>query len=281
MPIKIYKENRAARKNASIVDRSELHRGKPFKKLLRPKKRISGRGSEGKITVRHRGGGAKRHMRMVDFGQSKQDVAGRVERLEYDPNRSAFVALVLYRDGERRYMLAWEGAKVGSEFMVAAKSKEIDGSRMMLESITPGAFVFNVEVQPGRGGKLLRSAGSYGILMDVQGEYAQLKMPSGEIRLIAKSSYATIGKVSNPDWRLMRIGSAGRSRRMGRRPQVRGKAMNPVDHPHGGGEGSQPIGMTHPKTKWGKPALGVKTRRPGKYSARLIVARRQKKRKGK
>ena len=277
MAIKIYKKNRAARKNASIVDRSELHSGKPFKKLVVPKKRISGRGSEGKITVRHRGGGAKRSVRLVDFGQTKLDVPGRVERLEYDPNRSAFLALVVFRDGERRYILAWDGAEAGSQFVFSEKTKELPGARMTVENITPGAFIYNVELRPGRGGKLFRSAGSYGIMMDVQGDYAQIKMQSGEIRLIPKGCYATIGKVSNSDWRLTRIGSAGRSRRMGRRPQVRGKVMNPVDHPHGGGEGAQPIGMPHPKTKWGKPALGVKTRNKGKYSAKMIISRRPKK----
>ncbi len=174
-------------------------------------------------------------------------------------------------------MLAWDGIVVGDTFMAAEKTDEKSGNRTPLKNITPGLFVFNVEMIAGRGGKLLRSAGSYAVLMDVEGDYAQLKMPSGEIRLIPKDSYATIGKVSNPDWRLMRIGSAGRSRRLGRRPQVRGKVMNPVDHPHGGGEGAQPIGLKAPKTKWGKPALGVKTRRRGKYSNALILKRRPKK----
>lgn len=278
MAIKIYKKNRAARKNSSIVDRSDLYKGAPHKALSKGRKRGSGRGSEGKITTRHRGGGAKRLQRMIDFGQDKLGVPAKIETVEYDPNRSANIALVVYRDGERRYVLAWEGAAVGDE-MVAAETgvAERSGNRMPVEHITPGLTVFNVELMPGRGGKLFRSAGSYGTVMDVQGKYAQLKLPSGEIRLIQKESYATIGKVGNPDWRLQRIGSAGRKRRMGWRPTVRGKVMNPVDHPHGGGEGAQPIGLKHPKTKWGKPALGVKTRRPGKYSNSMILERRKPK----
>lgn len=277
MAIKIYKRNRAARKQSSIVDRRELHSGKPEKSLLLSAKHISGRGAEGKITIRHRGGGVKRLLRVVDNGQEKLNVPGRVERIEYDPNRSAYLALVVYKDGERRYILAWEEAKTGSTLLTAEKAPEKPGSRMQLQNITPGAFVYNVELQPGRGGKLFRSAGSYGVLMDVQGKFALLKMPSSEVRLIPKESYATIGKVSNPDWRLVRIGSAGRKRRMGWRPSVTGKSMNPVDHPHGGGEGHQPIGLKYPKTPWGKHALGVKTRRAVKYSNSLIVSRRQKK----
>ncbi len=277
MAIKIYKENRAARKQASIVDRSELHRGQPYRALLKARQRLSGRGSEGKITTRHRGGGVKRRQRIVEFGQPKLGIPATVERIEYDPNRSAYVALAVYQDGKRSYILAWEGAKIGDVFMVNEKASEQEGNRMQLQYITPGLAVFNVEVQPGRGGALFRSAGSCGIVMDIQGPYAQLKMPSGEVRLIPKESYATVGKVSNPDWRLQRIGSAGRNRRRGWRPEVRGKAMNPVDHPHGGGEGAQPIGLKAPKTKWGKKALGVKTRQRGKYSDHLIVKRRVKK----
>lgn len=277
MAIKNYKRNRAGRKLASIVDRSELYHGKPYKKLTVPKKATSGRGSAGKITIRHRGGGVKRAVRVIDFAQNKLGVEGRVERVEFDPNRSAFVALVVYKDGSRQYVLAWDGAKAGSQLITAEKAPEKDGNRMQLKNITPGLFVYNIELQPGRGGRLFRSAGTYGIVMDVQGDYAQIKMMSGEVRLIPKEAYATLGKVSNADWRLVHIGSAGRKRRLGWRPQVRGKVMNPVDHPHGGGEGAQPIGLKHPKTKWGKPALGVKTRRSGKYSDSLILERRSKK----
>lgn len=276
MPIIIYTPNRAARKNMSIVNRRGLHRGKPHKALTKPKTRTSGRGSEGIITIRHRGGGAKRQMRVVDFGQAKIGVTARVERVEYDPNRSALLALLLYTDGERRYVLAWEGATINDTVVADAQAPEKAGNRLQLQHITPGMHVFNVELRPGRGGKLFRSAGTTGILMDVKGRYAMVRSPSGEVRLIPKESYATLGTVSNSDWWLTRFGSAGRMRRRGRRPQVRGKAMNPVDHPHGGGEGLQPIGLTHPKTKWGRPALGVKTRRSGKYSDPLIVQRRKR-----
>lgn len=281
MPIKLYKSSRGARKKASIVDRSALHSGKSYRPLTTAKQRISGRGSEGKITTRHRGGGAKRNFRIIDFLYNKAGIPAKVERVEYDPNRSAFVALMVYADGERRYHLAWEGAKPGDVVVADVKVPEQPGNRMQLQNITPGLSVFNVELQPGRGGALIRSAGNGAILMDIKDEHAQLKMPSGEIRLIPRASYATIGVASNQDQWLERTGSAGRVRRMGRRPQVRGKSMNPVDHPHGGGEGLQPIGLPHPKTKWGKPALGVKTRQRGKYSDGLIVARRVKKKRKK
>src|SRR3989344_1414012 len=281
MAIKIYKPNRAARKNMSIVDRAGLHTGKPLKQLLIPATRTYGRGSEGKITTRHRGGGVKRRLRLVDVGQTKMNVPAKVEQVEYDPNSTAYLARIAYADGERRYVLAWEGAKIGDVVITQEKAPETPGSRMQLKNITPGTFVFNVELLSGRGGKLFRSAGSYGILMDIKDDWAQVKMPSSEIRLILKDAYATIGQVSNPDWRHQRIGSAGRRRRMGWRPSVSGKAMNPVDHPHGGGEGHQPIGLPHPKTKWGKPALGVKTRRPNKYSDRYILERRANKNKKK
>lgn len=277
MPIKVYKTTRGARKGASIVDRSQLYRGKPWRTLLQSKQRISGRGAEGTVTVRHRGGGAKKAYRVIDFRQDKLDVPARVERLEYDPNRSAFIALVVYKDGERRYHLAWEGAKPGDQFVTSTKGAENPGNRLPLKAITPGAKIFNVEIKPGHGGQMLRAAGTSAIVMDVKGEFAQLKMPSGEIRLIPKDSYATLGEASNVDLWLERGGWAGRERRRGHRPEVRGKAMNPVDHPHGGGEGLQPIGLKYPKTLWGKHALGVKTRRKGKYSDAFIVQRRAKK----
>ncbi len=279
MSIKHYKPNRAARKKMSIVDRSDLYTGEPLKSSLVSKHATSGRGSAGKITTRHRGGGVKRRIRAIAFGQEKQGVAGKVEHIEFDPNRSAYLARIVYADGDRNYVLAWQGAKDGDAMVIDEKTTEKEGNRMKLANITPGVFVFNVEIKPGRGGILFRSAGSYGVLMDVQGEYAQLRMPSSEIRLISKDSYATIGQVSNPDWRLQRIGSAGRKRRLGLRPNVRGKVMNPVDHPHGGGEGAQSIGLKYPKTPWGRHALGVKTRSTTKYSDMFIVERRKNKRK--
>jgi len=277
MAIKVYKQNRGARRKASIVDTTGIHRGKPFKKLTVGKNRISGRGSQGKITVRHRGGGAKRNYRIVDFGQDKQDIKAKVERIEYDPNRSAWLALLLYVDGERRYALAWDGIKVGAEVVTGTKAKEKIGNRMPISRITSGATVYNVELQPGRGGKLFKAAGASAIVMDVQEKHALLKLPSGELRMVPSDVWVNYGMVGNTDHRLERQGSAGRVRRRGRRPQVRGKVMNPVDHPHGGGEGAQPIGMKHPKTKWGKPAMGVKTRKRGKYSDKLIVKRRKHK----
>ena len=277
MPIKVYKPTRGARKKMSIVDRSAIHRGKPNKKLSQGAKRISGRGKQGKITIRHRGGGAKRKLRSVDFGQEKVGVTAQVERVEYDPNRTAFLALLKYHDGDRRYRLAWEGAVPGENVTCAPDAPEKPGNRLPLAKITPGTTVYNVELKPGRGGKLLRSAGCAAVVMDVKGAHGQLKLASGEIRLIPKDSYVTVGQVSNADKWLERVGSAGRQRRRGRRPQVRGKVMNPVDHPHGGGEGAQPIGMKHPKTPWGKPALGVRTRSKRKYSDHLILKRRSRK----
>lgn len=277
MPVKVYKTTRSARKNMSMVDRRSLHSGRAFKKLTSPRKRLSGRGKQGKITIRHRGGGVKRIGRIVDFGQEKAGIPAKVERLEYDPNRSAWLALLLYADGDRRYRVAWEGARAGDEVIVDSRAPEKRGNRMQLNHITPGAFVYNVELAAGRGGRLIRAAGATAVVMDVGKKYAQLKMPSGEIRLIPKEAYATIGEASNSDAWLERVGSAGRKRRLGWRPVVRGKAMNPVDHPHGGGEGKQSIGLKHPKTKWGRPALGVKTRRRGKYSDYLVVKRRTKK----
>lgn len=277
MPIKVYKPTRAARKNMSIVSRRGLHSGGSLKSLTTSKQRISGRGAAGKITIRHRGGGAKRNLRIIDFGQEKLGVAATVERVEFDPNRSAFICLLKYVDGDRRYRLAWDGAAVGDKVQAADDAPEKPGNRLPLKAVTPGSTVFNVELKPGRGGTLLRAAGSYAVVMDIKDDKAQLKLPSGEVRLIPAASFATVGAASNSDHRLQRIGSAGRQRRLGRRPQVRGKVMNPNDHPHGGGEGAQPIGLKHPKTKWGKPALGVKTRRAGKYSDSLILSRRTKK----
>ncbi|MCE9642809.1 MAG: 50S ribosomal protein L2 [Candidatus Andersenbacteria bacterium] len=279
MPIKHYKSSRGARKKASIVDRTDLYRGEPMKAKLTKKTATSGRGSAGKITTRHRGGGVKRAVRMVDFGQEKLGIPGRVEHVEFDPNRSAYLARIVYKDGERRYVLAWAGAVEGSMMIADEKTPEKDGNRMQLKNVTPGLSVHNVEIMPGRGGILFRSAGSYGMVMDVQGDHAQIKMASGEVRLISKECYATIGSVSNPDWRLQTIGSAGRNRRLGKRPNVRGKVMNPVDHPHGGGEGAQSIGLKYPKTKWGKHANGVKTRKPNRYSNQFILERRKSKKK--
>lgn len=278
MPIKIYRKNRAARKQASAVDRSGIFRGEPYLPLTRAKRRSGGRQRGGKMTVRHRGGGAHRALRVIDFGQDKIGVPARVERLEYDPNRSAFIVLLVYADGERRYRLAWQGASPGDEVVAQPQAPERAGMRLQLQHVTSGTAVHDVELKPGRGGALFRAAGSSAIVLDARGGRVLLRLPSGELRHVPPGVFGTIGAVSNPDHRLVRVGSAGRRRRRGWRPSVRGKAMNPVDHPHGGGEGNQPIGLKAPKTKWGRKALGVKTRRPGKYSKSMIVQRRLPKR---
>ncbi len=276
MPIKKYKPTTAGRRGASVIDTRMLTKERPVKRLVRHRRRIAGRNNQGKITVRHRGGGAKRLYRMVDFRQDKFDIPGRVLRLEYDPNRSAHLALVQYRDGEQRYLLAPEGLKTGDTVVSSTKPVEMKmGNRTALEHIATGLAVSNIELQPGKGGRIVRSAGSAATLMSIEGSNALLKMPSSEIRLVPKECLATIGQVSNVDWRNIRLGKAGRMRQYGFRPTVRGKVMNPVDHPHGGGEGKHPIGLKHPKTPWGKPALGVRTRKAKKFSNRHILKRRK------
>lgn len=233
----------------------------------------------GKITVRHRGGGAKRRLRLIDYRRQDFDIPAKVASIEYDPNRSAWIALLVYNNGKKAYMLAPQDMEVGA--VVVSSQERVDvkpGNRMPLEKIPIGTLVYNVELAPGHGGKIVRSAGTNAQLMAIEGRYATLKLPSKEVRKVLKQSSATVGAASNPDHRLIRWGKAGRMRHRGIKPTVRGKAMNPVDHPHGGGEGSSPIGMKHPKTPWGKPALGVKTRRTKKPSEKLIIKRRPKKR---
>lgn len=279
MPIKVYKPTTPGRRKSSVNAFAELTVSKPFKKLTSSKNRISGRNNLGRITVRHRGGGAKRRFRQIDFKRMKDNVPGKVATIEYDPNRSAWIALVQYADGDKQYMLAPQQLEVGAQIMSSDKRVEITpGNRMPLSHIPIGSFVYNVELIPGGGAKMVRSAGASAVLMATDRKYATLKLPSNEIRKVPRDSSATIGMVSNPDHRLVRWGKAGRTRHRGRRPQVRGKVMNPNDHPHGGGEGRNSIGLKHPKTPWGKPALGVKTRKPKKHSNRLIVKRRKDKR---
>ncbi|MCD6471386.1 50S ribosomal protein L2 [bacterium] len=273
--LKIYKPTTPGRRNASVVQSKELSKSKPPKNLRVYLKSRAGRNNKGSITVRHKGGGAKKLYRLIDFRRDKFDVPAKVESIEYDPYRSAWIALVCYKDGERRYILAPKGLKVGSELISSNKKIEAEvGNRMPLKYIPTGYFVYNIELSPGSGGKLVRSAGSRAVLMTCEEGYAQIKFPSGEIRKIPEDCLATVGQVSNPDWRLIRWGKAGRKRLKGIRPSVRGKAMNPVDHPHGGGEGHSPIGLVHPKTPWGKPALGVKTRKNKKMSDKFIIKRR-------
>ncbi len=274
MAIKIYRKNNAARRNMSIVKPDMLTDRKPEKSLLAPLNKKSGR-SNGKISVRHKGGGHKRMYRLVDFKMDKFDIPGKIAAIEKDPNRSALIALVHYVDGEKRYVLATEGMKVGQTILSGEKSPIEIGNRLPLKNIPVGTVISNIEIKIGKGGQMVRSAGSGATIMAAEGKYAQLKLASSEVRLVNMECYATIGQVSNFEHSAERIGKAGRARWMGRRPTVRGSAMNPVDHPHGGGEGRQPIGM-HPKTPWGKPALGKKTRRSKKQSSKYILKRRIK-----
>jgi large subunit ribosomal protein L2 len=277
MPIKMYRPTTSARRKSSVQDFSDITKTKPEKALIISKKEMAGR-SNGKIAVRHRGAGNKRHIRTVDFRRDKFDIPARVSAIEYDPNRGARIALLVYRDGEKRYMLAPQGLIVGNTVISSQEKADINpGNRLPLEKLPVGITVHSVELQPGKGGQIAHGAGAAVQLMAVEGNFATLKLPSGEIRMVPKACAATVGAVSNPDWRLVRWGKAGRMRHRGIRPTVRGKVMNPVDHPHGGGEGKHPIGMKHAKTPWGKPALGVKTRKPKKISSALIIARRPKK----
>jgi len=275
MPIRIYKPTSPGRRGSSTDVFDDITKVEPEKSLIVIKKKKSGR-SGGKITVRHRGGGARRYLRSVDFKQDKFDMPGKVLAIEYDPNRTARIALVQYVDGEKRYIIAPSELKVGGEVVSSKMKAEIKiGNRLPLGLIPVGTVVCNVELQPGAGGILVRGAGLGAQLLAVEGDRAQLKLPSKEIRMVGKDCMATIGEVGAKDRRLIRWGKAGRMRHRGIRPTVRGKAMNPVDHPHGGGEGVSPIGLKYPKTPWGKHALGVKTRKPGKWSDKFIVKRRK------
>jgi len=263
------------KKKKKISSRKILSKKKPEKQLLLTLKKRAGRARSGRITVRHKGGGAKRRYRVVDFGQERIDIPAKVVALEYDPYRTAFIVLLEYENGERRYRLAPDGIKVGTEIICSSKGEIKIGNRMKLKNIPVGVMVFNIELTPGKGGKIVRSAGTSAKVLAHEGKFTNLEMPSGEIRKVFKECYATIGIVSHPDWRYEILGKAGRARLRGRRPTVRGSAMVPADHPHGGGEGRAPIGLKHPKTPWGKPARGVKTRKK-KKSDRYIIKRRKK-----
>jgi large subunit ribosomal protein L2 len=278
--VKRYKPVTPGRRGMTSVDYSVLTEKKPAKKLTKKLVSRAGRGSSGRITVRHKGGGHKRKYRLIDFKQcDKMGIPAKVVSIEYDPNRSSFIALVNYRDGEKRYILAPDGLKVGQEIICQKKASQEIGNRMELRNIPVGSQVYNIELQPGKGGQLIRSAGSSAQVMANENGYTQLKMASGEIRMVKDTCFASLGQLSNPEHNQVVIGKAGRSRWMGRRPTVRGSAMNPVDHPHGGGENRQPIGLRKgPKTPWGKLAYGVKTRKK-KSSDKLIIKRRVKKKK--
>lgn len=276
MGIRVYKPTTPGRRRSSVQTFDDVTVKKPHKKLIKSQKQQAGR-TRGKITVRHKGGGAKRHIRLIDWKSDKFDIPATVKTIEYDPNRGARIALVAYADGEKRYILAPQGLKVGSQIINSKKKGEPNpGNRFRLMDIPVGMNVYNVELAPNKGGQLVRGAGASATLLAVEGKWATLKLPSGEVRMVLRECMASIGNVSNPDWRLIRWGKAGRMRRRSIRPTVRGKAMNPCDHPHGGGEGRNPIGLKRPKTPTGKPALGVKTRRQGP-SDKLIVRRRKQK----
>lgn len=278
MGIKVYKPTTSGRRKSSVQTFKDITKNKPEKSLVVPIKRKAGRGSNGRISVRHRGGGAKRFYRIIDFKQDKFDLPATVETIEYDPNRNARIALIKYEDGEKKYIIAPIDLKVGGTIISSQNRTEIKtGNRMPLENIPVGSMIYNIELIPGKGAQLARGAGTSVQLMGVEGKFAQLKLPSTEIRLVPKNCLASLGQVSNPDYRHIRWGKAGRTRHRGFRPSVRGKAMNPCDHPHGGGEGSNPIGLKHPKTPTGKPAIGVKTRKKEKVSNKLIIKRRKTK----
>lgn len=271
MAIRKYKPTSPARRSMSVSTFEEITKKKPEKSLIEPLKKHAGRNNRGRITTRHRGGGNKRYYRIVDFKRSKHGVPARVAAIEYDPNRSARIALLFYADGEKRYILAPVGVRVGDTVVSGEDAPIRTGNALPLRNIPTGTQVHNIELYPGKGGQLCRSAGTSAQLMAKVNNYAQLRMPSGEVRLVHLSCMATLGQVGNVDHENIQIGKAGRSRHMGKRPTVRGSAMNPNDHPHGGGEGKAPIGG-QPKTKWGKPAF--QRTRNNKRTDKMIVRRR-------
>ena len=273
MSIKVYKPTINSRRNMSVTDYSELSKVAPERSLLAPLKKNAGRNSYGRITVRHKGGGNRRKYRIIDFKRDKEGVAT-VLTIEYDPNRSSHIALVEYEDGEKRYILAPVGLKVGDKVEEGASADIKVGNALKLKDIPTGTVVHNVELYPGRGGQLARAAGNSAQLMAKENGFALLRLPSGELRNVSAECRATIGTVGNADHENVKLGKAGRTRHLGIRPTVRGSVMNPNDHPHGGGEGKAPIGRTGPCTPWGKPALGYKTRNKKKASNKMIVKRR-------
>jgi len=273
--LKLYRPTSPGRRGMSGSTFSEVTKDKPEKSLVLPLKKKAGRNSQGKLTVRHHGGGAKRRLRQIDFKRDKIDVPGRVAAIEYDPNRSANIALIYYADGEKRYILAPLGLGV-DDIIKSGDGAEIKpGNSLPLRLIPTGTLIHNIELQVGKGGQVVRSAGVAAQLMVKEGEYALVRLPSGEVRRVRVECRATIGQVGNADHQNIKLGKAGRKRHLGWRPTVRGSAMNPRDHPHGGGEGRSPIGLPGPKTPWGKPALGYRTRKP-KPSDKMIVRRRGK-----
>lgn len=276
MPIRKYKPTSPGRRNMSVSTFSEITKKEPEKRLLEPLKKHAGRNNQGRLTTRHQGGGSRRFYRRIDFKRDKFGIPGRVVGIEYDPNRSANIALIVYQDGEKRYIVAPLGLQVGNQVQSGAGSPIRVGNALPLSDIPLGTQIHNIELHPGKGAQMVRSAGASAQLMAKQDDYAQIRMPSGEVRMVRLDCLATLGQVGNVDHSNIRIGKAGRKRHMGIRPTVRGSVMNPRDHPHGGGEGRAPIGG-QPKTPWGKPALGYRTRR-NKQTDKYIVRRRGKRR---
>lgn len=274
MPLKILKPNTPGQRGAVLPTSEEITTNRPKKSLLQPVKKRAGRNSQGKITVRHRGGGHKRRYRSIDFKRDKIGIPGEVTTIEYDPNRSARIALIKYPDGDWRYILAPDGLGVGDKIEAGEGAEISPGNALPLRAMREGTQVHNIEMQVGKGGQLVRSAGGAAQLLAKEGRYALVRLPSGEMRNILAECMATVGQVSNLDHKNVKLGKAGRKRNMGWRPEVRGSVMSPRDHPHGGGEGKSPIGMPSPKTPWGKPALGLRTRRKKKPSGKFIVRRR-------
>lgn len=277
MAVKKYKPTTPGQRGMTGHTFEEITKETPERSLLAPLRKSGGRNVYGRITVRHRGGGHRRHIRIVDFKRDKRDIPARVAAIEYDPNRTARLALLYYADGEKRYILAPVDLRVGDTVMSGSNAEIRPGNSLPIANIPVGTMVHNLELKPGRGGQLVRAAGGAAQLLAKEGDYAQVRMPSGEVRLVLQVCYATIGQVGNLDHSNIKLGKAGRKRHLGFRPAVRGSAMSPRDHPHGGGEGRQPIGMPSPKSPWGQPTLGYKTRR-NKKTDKYIVRRRGKKR---
>ena len=276
MAIRVYKPTSPARRFMSVLTYEELTKKAPERALTTDLRARAGRNNQGKITVRHQGGGAKRKYRIIDFKRNKDNIPAKVAAIEYDPNRTCFIALLVYADGEKRYILAPLGLKVGDTVMSGPTADIKPGNCLPIANIPLGTLVHNIEIKVGRGGQMVRSAGTAAQVMAKEGDYAQIRLPSGEVRKVSMKARATIGQVGNTDHSNVRIGKAGRKRHMGVRPTVRGVVMNPCDHPHGGGEGRSPVGMPAPMSPWGKKTQGVKTRKHRKYSDKLIISRPKK-----
>ena len=276
MAIRVYKPTSPARRFMSVLTFEEVTKKTPERSLVTDLRHRAGRNNQGKITVRHQGGGARRKYRIIDFKRQKDGIPATVKAIEYDPNRTCFIALLVYADGEKRYILAPLGLKVGDTVMSGPTADIKPGNCLPIANIPLGTLVHNIEIKVGRGGQMVRSAGTAAQVMAKEGDYAQIRLPSGEVRKVSMTARATIGQVGNTDHSNVRIGKAGRKRHMGIRPTVRGVVMNPVDHPHGGGEGRSPVGMPAPMSPWGKKTQGVKTRKHRKYSDKLIISRPKK-----